>query len=131
MKVSASQAIQGTGSVWNSNSYHWEEKNVNAWAEDTIKKSLSGFTFSMNDMTLSVIEITNLKGEAGSSVRKGKKIITFEYEIKLKWKCELSSGNQCTGEYYMPEFSNDDDEDGWEVRTTFLEDKDNMRQFAE
>ena len=31
----------------------------------------------------------------------------------------------------MPDFSSDDDIDGWEVRTTFIEDKNDMRQFAE
>ena len=91
---------------------------------------LSTFKYQMNDMELSIIEITTLKGEASSSVRKGKKIISFEYELKLKWKCEYQ-GHKCTGEWFLPEFSNDDDEDGWEVRVSFGEDKDNIRQFAE
>ena len=30
----AAAKIEGTGSVWNSNSYHWEEKNVTKWAAD-------------------------------------------------------------------------------------------------
>lgn len=29
--------IEGKGSVWNNNSYHWEEKSVNKWSEDTLK----------------------------------------------------------------------------------------------
>ena len=25
--------VEGTGSVWNSNSYHWEEKSVAKWSD--------------------------------------------------------------------------------------------------
>jgi activator of HSP90 ATPase len=37
--------VEGTGSVWNTNSYHWEEKSVNKWAEETLKSVLSNFTY--------------------------------------------------------------------------------------
>ena len=37
--------IQGTGSVWNSNSYHWEEKDVNKWAEAKLKEVLANFSY--------------------------------------------------------------------------------------
>ena len=26
--------VEGQGSVWNNNSYHWEQKSVDKWAED-------------------------------------------------------------------------------------------------
>lgn len=34
VQIQAVKKIEGTGSVWNTNSYHWEEKSVNKWAED-------------------------------------------------------------------------------------------------
>ena len=81
--------ITGQGSVWNTNSYHWEEKSVNTWANDTLRQVISAFTHTMNDATLSIIEITSLNGESSVSIRKGKKLITYDYQITLKWKVVL------------------------------------------
>ena len=50
----------------------------------------------MNDVTMTITEITKLEGEASVSIRKGKKIISFDYQINLKWKAVLADadGNQ-------------------------------------
>ena len=63
------------------------------WANDTLRATISNFTHTMNDATLSISEITNLSGEASVSIRKGKKIISFEYNIKLKWKVQLKDAD--------------------------------------
>ena len=128
--------IQGTGSVWNTNSYHWEEKSVATWANDTLRAVLSGFTHRMSDVTMSVTEIATLSGEASVSIRKGKKIISFDYNIDLKWKAVLADaeGNQVSqleGKYVLPEVSNEDEWDEWEVRVEFGEDPDNLREMLE
>ena len=73
--VQVNKPIEGTGSVWNVNSYHWEEKPVGKWSEETLKRILSSFSHSMNDAELKIVEITTLKGEASVSIRKAKKII--------------------------------------------------------
>ena len=80
------EVITGQGSVWNTNSYHWEEKSVGKWADDTLKQTVSQFSYKFNDATLTVIEIKEFKGEASMSVRKGKKIVQFDYNIIMKWK---------------------------------------------
>ena len=134
--ASAPQVIQGTGSVWNTNSYHWEEKSVATWANDTLRAVLSGFTHRMSDVTMSVTEITTLSGEASVSIRKGKKIISFDYNMDLKWKAVLADaeGNQVSqleGKYVLPEVSNEDEWDEWEVRVEFGEDPDNLREMLE
>ena len=128
--------IQGTGSVWNTNSYHWEEKSVATWANDTLRALLSAFTHTMSDVTMTITEITTLTGEASVSIRKGKKIISFDYNIVLKWKAVLAdaSGNQVSqvdGKYEMPEVSNEDSWDEWEVRAEWGEDPDNLREMLE
>ena len=130
------QVIQGTGSVWNTNSYHWEEKSVATWANDTLRAALSGFTHRMSDVTMSVTEIATLSGEASVSIRKGKKIISFDYNMDLKWKAVLADaeGNQVSqleGKYVLPEVSNEDEWDEWEVRVEFGEDPDNLREMLE
>ena len=68
----------------------------------------------MNDATLSVSEITKLEGESSVSIRKGKKIISFDYNISLKWRVDLadSDGNQVAtmdGTYMLPEVSSEDE----------------------
>jgi hypothetical protein len=35
------EKVEGQGSVWNANSYFWEEKSVGKWAEDRLKEVIS------------------------------------------------------------------------------------------
>ena len=90
----------------------------------------------MQDSTLTVSEITTLTGEASVSIRKGKKIISFDYQVVLKWKIVLAdadgnSVSQVEGKYEMPEICNDDDWDEWEVRVEYGEDPDNLRAMLD
>ena len=85
---------------------------------------------------MSVTEIASLSGEASVSIRKGKKIISFDYNMDLKWKAVLADadGNQvsqCEGKYVLPEVSNEDEWEEWEVRVEFGEDSDNLREMLE
>ena len=73
--VQVNKPIEGTGSVWNVNSYHWEEKSVGKWSEETLKRILSSFTHTTMMSEIKIVEITTLKGESSVSIRKGKKII--------------------------------------------------------
>ena len=130
------QIIQGTGSVWNTNSYHWEEKSVATWANDTLRSCLSAFNHKMNDATMTISEIVSLTGESSVSIRKGKKIISYDYVIVLKWQVVLgdADGNQVSkmeGKYELPDMSNDDEWNDWEVRVEFGEDADNLRSMLE
>ena len=134
--AAAPQKIEGTGSVWNTNSYHWEEKSVAVWSNDTLRSIISGFTHKMNDSTLSIQEITKMEGEASVSIRKGKKIVSFDYAIDLKWQVVLadSDGNQISkmeGKYEMPEVSSDEEWTDWETRVEYGEDKDNLRSMLD
>ena len=130
--INQPQKIEGTGSVWNVNSYHWEEKSVAKWSEDTLKKILSSFTHTFNDTVLKITEISSLKGESSVSIRKAKKLILYEYQIKLKWELNLNDneGNvvsKCEGTYELPEMSNEDDWQEWEVRVVYTRDEHDLR----
>lgn len=68
------------------------------------------------------------------SIRKGKKITTYDYNIKLKWDCVFKDGDGnevgiIKGEYELPEVSNDIEDDGedWEIKSTVMEDKNNLK----
>ena len=93
---------QAAGSLWNSGSYFWEEKNYAAWAESRLKELISSIDISFKGVKVSFFDIVP-KGYASISVRKGKKIVVFEYELKANWKCGESAG-QLT----IPEFNQDD-----------------------
>ena len=79
----------------------------------------------------------SIKGDAEVNVRKGKKLVTYDYNLKLGWKLELfekgdSDGNGkvvsvCEGTYEFPEISNDEEEDGWECYISWSQDKDNLQ----
>ena len=90
----------------------------------------------MNDATMTIQEITTLTGEASVSIRKGKKLVTFEYNIVLKWKVVLADANggevaKVEGRYELPEISSDDDWQEWEVRVEYGEDPNNLRDMLD
>lgn len=118
--------VEGQGSVWNNNSYHWEEKSVTKWAEETLKRVLSLFYYQQDKCLLTIKEVKDLKGESSVCVRKGKKIVTYEYSVKLVWMCAMSDETNSKvigtveGSYDCPEISNDilDDGDEWEFNAS-------------
>lgn len=128
--------VEGTGSVWNNNSYHWEEKSVAKWSEETLKRILSLFYYKQDRATMTIKEVKDLKGESSVSVRKGKKIVTYEYSVKLVYKIDLSdeantkSIGTVEGVYEFPEISNDilDDGEEWEVNASITKGDDALRK---
>lgn len=77
-----------------------------------------------------------MKGESSVSVRKGKKIVTYEYTVKLVYKIDLSdeantkSIGTVEGVYEFPEISNDilDDGEEWEVNASITKGDDALRK---
>ena len=72
------------------------------------------------------------------SIRKGKKIVAYDYNFKLKWECSFKDGEgnevaSMKGQYELPEVSNDIDDDGdeWEVRPSIKEDPQNLKSRYE
>mmetsp|Transcript_1000 Transcript_1000/g.1367 ORF Transcript_1000/g.1367 Transcript_1000/m.1367 type:complete len:91 (+) Transcript_1000:790-1062(+) len=90
----------------------------------------------MNDATLTISEIVSINGESSVSIRKGKKIISFDYNIALKWKVVLADadGSQIAtmdGKYDLPEVCNEDEVDEWEVRVEYGNDEQNLRSMLD
>ena len=80
------------GSVWNPNNYFWEEKNYSKWGEDRLKELLKEFTHTIYGGSLTVSEVSDFKGTCGVSIRKGKKIVSYDYGVTLKWAISLVDG---------------------------------------
>jgi len=125
MKIPEKQTkvVEGSGSVWNNNSYHWEQKSVENWSQDTLKTTLGIFYYKYENATLKITEVKEIKGDSSVSIRKGKKITTYDYQIKLVWKLDMGDDantkviGSLEGEYEFPEMSNDiiDDGEEWEI----------------
>ena len=75
-----------------------------------------------------------MKGESGVSIRKGKKIVSYDYSIELKWRCAMMAmegGKEvasCEGTYEMPEVSNEDEWADWEIRVSYGQDSENLKE---
>ena len=99
---------------------------MNKWAEDTLKRVLSLFYYKQDRCMLTIKEVKELKGESSVSVRKGKKIVTYEYSAKLVYLCAMSDETNSKvvgsveGQYEFPEISNDvlDDGEEWEINAS-------------
>jgi len=68
--VESTNNNKGKGSVWNNNSYHWEQKSVDKWSEETLRKVISSFTFKKEDVSYQITDIKEFKGESSVSIRK-------------------------------------------------------------
>ena len=95
------------------------------WAEERLRGIVSAFTYKFNDADLSIKEVKTFKGEASISVRKGKKIIAYDFEVMLRWRVEMKDKDgeciaNCEGYYELPEISNEEAE--WECRVQLQKD---------
>ena len=74
------------------------------------------FYFKQHNATITIKEVKKFEGESSVSVRKGKKIVTYDYQVRLVWKAVLSDNTgskpigNCEGEYFFPEISNDEED---------------------
>ena len=69
--------------MWNTGSYFWEEKSVGKWADERIKEVLGGFVYKFAGGELKITSVEKINGEASVSIRKGKKIVSYDYNAKL------------------------------------------------
>jgi activator of HSP90 ATPase len=93
---------------------------------------ISGFTHQWNDANLMVKEIKSFKGESSVSIRKGKKIVSYDYAITLSWQVDMNDKEgksiaSCSGTYELPEISNEETIDSWEVRVQYEKDDQNLK----
>ena len=98
-------------SQWNTNDYHWEERDVTDFARQAVSDRLLEDRTIWSDANGNLLEIVNveLSGDAASNVRKGKRILT--YALRLKVTCEgRRNGARLRGVFSSDEFCHDDDQ---------------------
>jgi Activator of Hsp90 ATPase, N-terminal len=125
---------EGEGSVWNKGNYHWEEKPLTAWAKERLSALVKGFNIDLPGGHCKIVNV-ELTGEASASIRKGKKLLFFDFKVKALWEGQLvdTEGKVLgtgDGEILIPELDQDNaggisspDEPGdYEVKVTAAED---------
>ncbi|KAH0478425.1 MAG: uncharacterized protein KVP18_002558 [Porospora cf. gigantea A] len=84
-KLEENVQVEAHGSVWNANSYYWEERQLTPWAVDTMKNVFETAKVSVGEFEVSFFDV-KVQGEASSSIRKGKALAVFEMEVSAGWK---------------------------------------------
>eukprot|EP00929_Paragymnodinium_shiwhaense_P111585 TRINITY_DN7984_c0_g1_i1.p1 TRINITY_DN7984_c0_g1~~TRINITY_DN7984_c0_g1_i1.p1 ORF type:complete len:541 (-),score=162.38 TRINITY_DN7984_c0_g1_i1:271-1893(-) len=88
------------GSVWNPNSWHWEEKKCLEMVSGEIKKALEHCAgdqlrhlreFDGSGLVIKDIEV---KGDASFMLRKGKRILAYEVDVAFKWEAKDEFGSK-------------------------------------
>ena len=62
---------QGAGSLWNPNSWHWEEKDYTNLAKKLIEDKINSTKAEHSGITLTLVT-KGVKGDAQVNIRKGK-----------------------------------------------------------
>lgn len=93
-------------------------------------------TFAGGEFKIATVD--KLKGESSISIRKGKKIVSYDYNCMLKWECSFKDGEgnevaSMKGTYELPEISSDIDDEGdeWEIKPIIKEDPQNLKSRYE
>ena len=98
--VSAGKPVQAAGSAWNMNSWHYEERNWSKWGKDRLNELLDkadvAGTIGHDGLELELgltFELTKSDGDSTTNIRKGKKIVIYDYELRIKFKGSVRGGD--------------------------------------
>lgn len=131
---SAGKAAPAYGSLWNANSWHWEEKNcidlVRAELTKALESCMSARLRHINDLSGACILISaiHVDGEASFTLRRGKRILCYEISASFNWEARDAYGGPlgAKGKGEVNDLTQDEEapEVSIEVFTTFSGGKD-------
>merc|ERR1712137_478949 len=98
---------KASGSIWNPNSWHWENKNYTKEATEYIRSKILDHSFKKGDITFILTDIKKLKGEAEICIRKGKQIICYEFEMEVNFRGETEL-DECDGVFKLHDLNQAD-----------------------
>jgi activator of HSP90 ATPase len=107
--------MEGVGSIWNKNSWHWEEKNYTEKAKLFLTENLSKLeheAFTPRASNIKITKVKDIKGSAVITIRKKKQMFLYDFEIELEWEATEREGDEeAKGTIKIFEFHQDDDDD--------------------
>lgn len=100
-----------SGSVWNVNAWHWEEKPMTDFSIKWLSRELQGFTLKilsgLAELEFRDVQVT---GDASVTVRKGKPIILYLLRVESRWEAAGTAQGlgEAKGSLILPELSSED-----------------------
>lgn len=114
--------MEGVGSIWNKNSWHWEEKNYTKKSQDYLTEKLQAISisaFTPRASQIKISQVSECKGSAVISIRKKKQVYIYEFEVECEWEASETEGDsEAKGKLKIKEFYQDDDPDDVEIEVT-------------
>jgi len=88
------EASTGVGSIWNKNSWHWEERNYTELAKKWLGENLPKVVVDSEKEKAYVrlYEVKSIEGSASITIRKQKQIFLFEFKLEVYFDSEDKSG---------------------------------------
>ena len=62
---------------------------MNKWAEERLRELIRSVEVKVGAVEAEISEITKIEGESSMNIRKGKKLVGYDYDITMKWKCKV------------------------------------------
>ena len=81
--MQSSEKPAGFGSIWNNNSWFYEEKNFTKFAKEYLTEEICKLTVTKDDIEVKFYEMKTIEGEASVTIRKQKQIFLFEFELEI------------------------------------------------
>ena len=80
----------GVGSIWNKNSWHWEERNYTELAKKWLADNLPKIALecSKEQAYVRLYEVKSIEGSASITIRKQKQIFLFEFKLEIYFDSE-------------------------------------------
>jgi len=98
----------GSGSAWNK-AGTWEEKDVSAWAKETLTAKLMSVTYTLADSSpapgalCQITAVPTCDGHASFATVRGKKRYIYEFALALDWKFSIED-DAASGKMSFPDF---------------------------
>mmetsp|Transcript_5303 Transcript_5303/g.19393 ORF Transcript_5303/g.19393 Transcript_5303/m.19393 type:complete len:266 (+) Transcript_5303:132-929(+) len=117
-KVKVDKPHDAKGSAWNMNSWHYEEQDLGKWGKRRLQELLKNrheCFFEHDGLELEFefdLSPGKVEGDCWTHIRKGKKVVGFDYELSLRYSGALRSDSNkwlATGRVEY-EFTVDDDD---------------------
>jgi len=100
----------------NVNNWHWSEKNATPWSKERLKQLLVGIKLEKGPMSVEVVEMKKLEGEATANNRKGKLIFFYEWELQLRFEGHVAGSDvEYKGYFEIPNLSDENSADEIDV----------------
>lgn len=113
--MEAQQQSQGYGSIWNKNSWHWEERNYSDFAKKFLQDNLIKIEVVSQEnppAKIRLYEVKSIEGSASISIRKQKQIFLYEFKLDIYFEANhlTDTETKALGRVTVDEFNQDDDE---------------------